>query len=90
MGKGLGAERARNAVESSRYLGIARPSCGDRVIPGILLQLRPSVTHARTGSVLFFPPRCRLRLRFFSGNRESPRGDPTRTESARIIAKGTP
>jgi len=88
MGKGFGG--TLGAVESSRYLGIARPSCGDRVIPGILLQLRPSVTHARTSTVLFFPPCCRLRLHFFTGNRDSARGDPTRTESARIIAKGTP
>lgn len=65
--------------ESSRYLGIARPSCGNRVIPGILLQLHPSVTLARTFfySFLVASSVSTVSSPFF-GNRPE---DPTRTKS---------
>lgn len=67
------------SAESSRYLGIARPSCGNRVIPGILLQLHPSVTLARTFFYSFLVASSVSTVSSpFVGNRPE---DPTRTKS---------
>lgn len=82
-----GSEK-RSAVKSLRYLGIARPSCGNRVIPGILFQLYPSVTLAHT-LPFFFPPCFQFHFHFFTVHRDWPQGPHAHAKSAWAIAKDT-